>query len=269
MKQIISITAKKFLINVVAILLLSSNLFYAQTPTGESLFEKGNEAYNEGDFGKAVALYEKTLKKGQHSAALYFNLGNAYYRLNNIAESIFYFEKAKLLDPNSEAIKINSAFAQNMTIDAIEPLPESQLLKLQNKILNLLSLNSWGKFAVVLIWLFVILFLGYIFLSSPVIKRSLFFSALLVALCFMGIMALGIIKNQQEQSRHDAILFSNQIDVWSEPNAQGELLFTLHEGTKVEWLDTLENWYKIRIANGSEGWIKNGELRSLKENPVK
>ena len=78
---------------------------------------------------------------GQHSGALYFNLGNSYYKTNNIAESIYYFEKAKKLLPNDEDIQINSSFAQNMTIDAIELLPESQLEQFQNWVFN-----SFGLF---------------------------------------------------------------------------------------------------------------------------
>ena len=60
-----------------------------------------------------------------------------------------------------------------------------------------------------------------------------------------------------------AILFSKQIDTWSEPNQQGDLLFVLHEGTKVQVLDSLAEWQKISIANGSEGWLKNAVLKKL------
>ena len=77
-------------------LLMNTAILYAQA-SKESLFDQGNTAYNEGDYQKAISLYEQTLKTGQHSAALYFNLGNAYYRLNKVAESIYYFEKAKQL----------------------------------------------------------------------------------------------------------------------------------------------------------------------------
>ena len=69
--------------------------------------------------------------------------------------------------------------------------------------------------------------------------------------------------NAQQKNKEYAILFSDQLDSWSEPNLRSEIKFSLHEGTKVELLDSLDEWKKIRIANGSEGWIKNASLRNL------
>ena len=114
MKQFKTLFKTKRFTLVLLSLLLATTTGVAQASM-EHLVEQGNAAYNEGDFQKAISLYEQTLKMGQHSAALYFNLGNAYYRLNKVAESIYYFEKAKQLNPKDEDIQVNSAFAQNMT----------------------------------------------------------------------------------------------------------------------------------------------------------
>jgi predicted membrane protein len=156
-----------------------------------------------------------------------------------------------------------------MTIDAIEFLPESQLAQLKKRLFNSLSFNSWSIFTVVLLWVFVGLFLGYLLFNSTQLKRSFFFSSLGVLLLFSGSFLITFSINQQEKNTQFAILFSNQIDIWSEPNQQGELLFTLHEGTKVQLLDDLEEWQKIRISNGSEGWINNASLRALNETIIK
>jgi len=72
-----------------------------------------------------------------------------------------------------------------------------------------------------------------------------------------------IFANAEQENKKYAIIFSNEINIWSEPNLRAEIQFTLHEGTKVELLDSLDEWEKIRIANGSEGWIKNASLKSL------
>ena len=95
---------------------------YGQT-TPEFLFNEGNKAYNAADYENAISLYKQTLEMGKHSADIYYNLGNANYRLNKVAESVYYFEKAMLMRPNDKDIIINSAFANNMTIDAIEKIP--------------------------------------------------------------------------------------------------------------------------------------------------
>ena len=242
--------------------LLIQNLAFAQASM-ESVFKQGNSAYNKAEYQKAISLYEQTLKMGQISAELYYNLGNAYYKLNNIAESIYYFEKAKQLDPNDEDIIINSNFAKNMTIDAIEKLPESQIVTFQKKIYGIFNFSYWSYLTVILFWIFSGFFLVYVFIKSASLKQTFFFIALGILIFFMISFLITYSIEEKEKNTNFAILFSNQKDIWSEPNQQAELLFSLHEGTKVEVLDILENWKKIRIANGSEGWIENASLRYL------
>ena len=237
-------------------LILGAVYVQAQESSDE-IFAQANEAYNEANYGKAVESYMQILDKGQHSAALYYNLGNAYYRLNQVAESIYFFEKAKQLAPENQDIKINSAFAQNMTIDAIEPLPQSQLTLLQTKIFSLLTLDNWSKLTLGLLWLFALSFLGYLFTQSTDVKRNLFFLSTAFLILFIGTFGITFSKDSKSKQTQYAILISKQIDTWSEPNQQGDLLFILHEGTKVQVLDSLAEWQKIRIANGSEGWLRN------------
>ena len=155
------------------IFLVCSALFFAQENM-KPVFQEGNNAYNEGDYNKAVHLYEQVLKMGQHSSILYYNLGNAHYRLNNVAESIFYYEKAKQLDPDNEDLIINSAFAQNMTIDAIEPLPISQLTRIEDFFLSLLSIEGWAYTSVLFAWLLAIFFAAYLWLNRSFWKRFFF-----------------------------------------------------------------------------------------------
>ena len=91
------------------------------------LFDKGNDLYNQGRYLEAIESYSDIIKDGKHSSELYYNMGNSYYKLNDIANSIFYYEKALLLNPKSEKIANNLSFAQNMLIDKIEPLPQNQI----------------------------------------------------------------------------------------------------------------------------------------------
>ena len=234
----------------------------AQAPVSP-LFEEGNTAYNNGDFFKAVTLYEQTLLTGKHSASLYFNLGNAYYRLNKVTESIYNYEKAKQLDPENVDFKVNSAFAQNMTIDAIEPLPESQLSQVQNSLYALASTSIWSKIVVLFVWLFAIFFSIYLLNKTTKLKRLFFVLSLFSLILFLSSFTIKFFANAEQENKKYAIIFSNEINIWSEPNLRAEIQFTLHEGTKVELIDSLDEWEKIRIANGSEGWIKNASLKSL------
>ena len=248
---------------IILIMLFVLETSFGQT-TPEFLFNEGNKAYNAADYENAISLYEQTIKMGKHSAELYYNLGNANYRLNKVAESIYYFEKAKLMRPKDKDILTNSAFANNMTIDAIEKIPISQIDQIKKIIIEIFSFEIWTYFTLILLWIFTILFLGYLFFIRTILKRRFFFSSLGILLLFIFSFSITYSIDQNEKNRKFAILFSKQIDIWSEPNQQGDRLFVLHEGTKVQLLDSLEEWQKIRIANGSEGWIKEALFKKIK-----
>ena len=240
------------------------NVFIVLGQDQGATFQNANSAYNAGQFEKAVMLYEEILESGQHSAELYFNLANSYYRLNQVGESIFYFEKAKQLKPMDEDIIINSAFAQNMAIDAVEILPKSQITRLKEKTIDLFSQDGWGYFIVLLTWLLTLFWGLYLWNKVPIFKRTFFVSIVVLALILIGSLSMAIIKSSNTADTTYGILFNKKIEVWAEPNSRAEVLFLLHEGTKVQMLDKLQEWQKIRISNGSEGWVKEGKLRSLK-----
>ena len=227
-------------------------------------FENANTAYNTGQYERAVMLYKEILNHGQHSAELYFNLANSYYRLNQVGESIFYFEKAKQMRPMDDDINVNSAFAQNMAIDAVEILPKSQVAQLQEKTIDLFSQDGWAYFIILLVWLLVLFWGFYLWNKIPLIKRTFFAFILFLGMLLIGSLTIALMKSANNADTTYGILFDDRIDVWAEPNSRAEVLFSLHEGTKVQMLDQLQEWQKIRIANGSEGWIKNGKVRSLK-----
>jgi tetratricopeptide (TPR) repeat protein len=249
------------------LMLFLASFFYFFLALGQekdTAFENANAAYNAGQFEKAVMLYKQILETGEHSAELYFNLGNSYYRLNQVGESIFYFEKAKQLQPTDEDINVNSSFAQNMAIDAVEVLPKSQVTQLKDSIIELFSQEGWAYFIVLLAWLLVLFWGLYLWNKIPFIKRTFFVSSLLLALFLIGSLFIAVIKSANTADTTYGILFNEKMEVWAEPNSRAEVLFLLHEGTKVQMLDELQDWQKIRIANGSEGWIKNAKVRSLK-----
>ena len=140
----------------------------------EQVFEQANDLYNSGYYKDAVDRYDSILAEDQHSAELYFNLANCYYKLNEIGPSIFYYEKALQLAPNDSDILNNLSYAQKMTIDAIQEVPEVGISKLLNKTLNSLSVDGWAVRCIALAFLFVSLFLGY-YLSYSETKKRLFF----------------------------------------------------------------------------------------------
>lgn len=230
----------------------------------QTLFADATKAYNEGDFETAQKAYETILKQGEHSAALYFNLGNTHYKLNHTGPSIYYYEKALLLSPNDAEIKNNLAFAQQMTLDAFETIPETTLGAFFNKIINALGFDQWAKASIACMFLFVLLYVIFYFSRQPQQKRISFIISLLFLVATVTTASLGFINYSNYNKEQPAVVFSAEIQITSEPNTNSNAVFTLHEGTKVNVLDTLDDWNKIALVNGQTGWIQSSHLKLLK-----
>ncbi|WP_242130889.1 tetratricopeptide repeat protein [Aestuariivivens marinum] len=229
----------------------------------EVLFNEANTLYNDGKYAESIDIYNRILGSGKHSAELYFNLGNAHYKLNNIAPSIYFYEKALQLSPNDEDIKNNLAFAKNMTIDDIDIIPETGFVKVLNNITHYFSFDSWAKTTVVFVFCFVILFLVYYFAYGSLKKRIAFMSSMVSLFLFFISIALAFHKYNLDRKDRPAIVFVSESKVKSEPNSRSEELFRLHEGAKVQILDTINDWKKIKLTDGKTGWVVNDDIKAL------
>ena len=227
-------------------------------------FNDANALYNDGKFAEAIDMYESILDSKEHSAELYFNLGNANYKLNNIAPSIYYFEKALQLDPNDKDIQNNLAFAQNMTIDAIDTVPVVGFSRIINNIVNTFNTDVWAKIAVGGVLLFVIIFLAYHFSYTSSKKRIAFVTSI-VSLCiaFFAV-AMAFQKEGLNKKDNPAIVFVQESRVKTDPNPTSEEVFRLHEGTKVQVIETYDDWNKIQLSDNSTGWIPSKDIKLLK-----
>lgn len=241
------------------ILLVSMSSFAQNGP----LFEQGKELYKAEKYQEAVNSWMKIIDNKQHSSELYFNLGNAHYKLNNIGPSIYYYEKALLLAPNDNDIKNNLAFAKNATVDDIEPLPKTIFNKWYTTIADVLTFEGWAMATVALSIGFALLFLLYYFSYSEEKKRLFFMTALLSILFFGMSISMAFSTYEDAIKNQPAIIFSESIEVKDAPNLGSETSFTLHEGTKVQIIEKEDDWVKIEIANGKEGWIPLSDLKEL------
>ena len=231
----------------------------------DALFKNATTDYNEGRYEEAAAKYEEILEGGKHSAALYYNLGNTYYKLNRIAPSIYYYEKALLLDPGDPEIRNNLAFAKNMTLDDIAEVPQTGLSRLLERTTGLMTFDQWAYLAVVFIFLFVFLYIAYYYLRYATQKRLAFTTSLVLLFLSLFALVFAYIQFNNFKAEQPAIIFAPEVAVKSEPNDRSEAAFVLHEGTKVQVLEQLNEWKRIQLADGSTGWIPQDALRVLKD----
>ena len=188
---------------------------------------------------------------------------DCYYKLNNVANTIYYYEKALLLNPlNSDATN-NLEFAKRMTIDRIEELPKTFLQRLEINYIQKFSYNQWALITVICSFLTAFLFLLFYFSRASQKKRTYFISSML--LLILCVVSTTITYNQYHTSTSAkfAIIFASKVTVKNAPTDTANEIFTLHEGTKINVLDAVDNWKKIRLADGKVGWISADALKEI------
>ena len=237
-------------------------LLLSNTQGLDSIFDQSNAFYTDGKYQMAIDGYKDILNSGFESAELYYNLGNAFYKLNNIPESNFFYEKARSISPTDEDILINLSYAQNLRIDKIEKLPITQTQNFKINILNLLSEKGWSVLLIILAWIACVSFVLYLSVNNSGNKR-IFFTQFIILM--IGLIVVFTINYEKKKLNNEkfAIIYDKEIEVWSEPNKISELKFLLHEGTKVKQVDTIQDWVNIQLENGTLGWIQSSSIKTL------
>ncbi|WP_418264360.1 tetratricopeptide repeat protein [Flavobacterium faecale] len=247
---------KKFLYT---ISILLTQIFFAQTN-----FDKGNDLYQKGKYQEAIAAYESVLQDNQHSAELYFNLGNCYYKLNKVAPAIYNYEKALVLNPEDADITNNLKFAQKKTIDEIKVVPKVGFNKLLRDFTGIYHYNTWAWMAVGFSFVFLLCFLGYYFSQLTLTKRAYFYGMFVFLVCVLLSVMSALFEKSHFENEKPAIVFAEIAEVYSEPQKASSTSLVLHEGTKVYVMETVSNWKKIQLTDGTEGWINANTIKEVK-----
>ena len=253
---------KKIIIAINIIWMFSPSILSAQINL-ESIFSEANELYNKGSYIEAINNYKEIIKNDFHSAELYYNLANAYYRLDSIASSVYYYEKALQLNPNDREIIDNLALVNKTLVDEIDPITTPLIESILKSLSNIFYFETWGYISIFFSFLIVALFLSYYFANSSKIKRLTF-----VLLCVSSILMLASLINGNKGydnyvNNEYAIIYSYETDLKTEPNFRSETLFMLHEGTKVQVIENYNNWIKVRLVNGQVGYIQLIDVKIL------
>lgn len=242
------------------LLLISSfSVMEAATP----LLDSASAAYSKGEYTKAAKFYETILAGGQEAAEIYFNLGNAYYKSNNIALAILNYERAVKLDPDNEDYIFNLKLANQRIEDKIDSAPQLFLAEWKNGIVSLMTEKGWSQLCIALIILSLALFVLFISAQQRGLKQLGFFGGFV--LIILSISAFFIAKHKYYLTLNgkEAIITAPSITVTGSPNEKGTKLFILHEGTKVSVTQEDADWVEIKIANGNTGWVKNSQLEKI------
>jgi tetratricopeptide (TPR) repeat protein len=231
----------------------------ARTEGWEELFFRANQAYKEGRFKEAVDKYGQLVRSGYVNGHLYYNLGNAYFRMNQIGRAILFYERARLLMPRDPDLAFNLQNARDHTHDAIA---ESQdFISMTFFWLDSLGLDE--------------MFQGFVVLNI------LFWAILLIRLCvrlewtyylFLTFMIFWLIalfsfglKWVQDGTDDRAVILQEEVSVKAGPDKQDTVLFKLHQGTIVHYERSEDGWALVHLPDKKRGWVKADTIERIKD----
>lgn len=234
-------------------------------PAAAQAITKANadSAYARQQYQQAIKDYEELLEGGV-SAELYYNLGNAYYRTDNITQAVLNYERALLLSPGDGDIRFNLQMARSKTIDKITPESEMFFVTWYHALVNIMSVDGWARTSIATFALAIVLALAYLFSARIWVRKVGFFGGLAFIAIFLLANLFAYQQRRELADRTGAIIISSAVPVKSTPSKSGTDLFILHEGTKVEITDgTMRDWKEIRVADGKAGWIETSKIEII------
>lgn len=228
-----------------------------------ALWDTANAAYNSGDYAAALSSYEAIAAEGLCSAALYYNMANAYFKQGDTAHAILYYHRALRLDPSDEDVRHNLEYAEQSTKDIIDEIPEFFLFAWMRSLRDVMGGNAWTLLSLLALVLSLVAALVYLLSQRLSMRKMGFYSMAVCGLLFIvttafAVSARGVVMNQEE-----AVVMSSSVSIKSSPDRSSTELFVLHEGTTVTTGDEVDGWIEVRIADGRKGWIEKSRIEHI------
>jgi tetratricopeptide (TPR) repeat protein len=231
--------------------------------TNKDKFYQGVTYFTAGSYKEALQSWTEIYNTGYRSANLDYNIGNAYFKLNNIPFAILFYERAYLLKPADEDINYNLQIARTLIVDRFQEIPELFFVKWYNFVSLFLSTNTWARISLVSFILFLLLLSLYIYSTRYRHKVIGFWLAIAFIFISMTSLAFTIRNRSLVYNSHKAIISGSMVSGKSSPDKSGNDLFILHEGTKVTVEDSVGEWLEIRLSDGNKGWVPVNSLITI------
>jgi tetratricopeptide (TPR) repeat protein len=249
---------QRFSFKLIFALTLFSNLSFTQNI--DEQMQKAGALYRNGEFDKAIKIYEDLRGEGYEGTSLYFNLANTYYRIGKLGYAILNYERALKNSPSDEDVKHNLAFANLSTVDRIQPLPTFFVFEWWDSLLASLSVNGWTYITFFFYILLMAMIVIYFFAKTIFQQKLILFSGLGVLTILLLVVSLLIVKINREQNVISGVVVEQSITVKTSPDSKSTDAFVIHEGLKVNLEDQLDKWIKIRLVDGKVGWVENDSI---------
>jgi tetratricopeptide (TPR) repeat protein len=223
-------------------------------------FQAGNQFYSQGNFTAAIDQYLRIIQSKFVNENVYYNLGNAFFKDNQLGKAILYYEKAKELAPLDRDISDNLNLAQNRIIDKVERPQEGFLQKQANRLLYVLSLDQETMLAVIFFGIANGLFALFLLVRAERLRRIALTVSVSMFFLFLLLGTVNAARIYNAVTTQNAIVLLEKVDVLSGPSVDNPTLFSIHEGLKVNVQTELNDWAQITLENGWNGWVKKESL---------
>ena len=225
--------------------------------------QNADDEYAKGNYQQAIKDYQEILKTGV-SSEIYYNLGNAYYRTDNITQALLAYERALQLSPGDNDIRFNLQYARSKTIDKITPETEMFFVTWYNSLVNFTSVDRWANTAIVSIVMALLLILVFLFAPQMSARKSGFYGSAVFLLLFAFANLFAFQQKHELETKQGAIVIAPTVNVKKTPAASGTDVFVIHEGTRVDITDRgMKQWRGIKLADGREGWLKTSQIEEI------
>ena len=246
-----------------SLILLAVMIFAIPAPATAITKKNADDEYKKGNYQQAIRDYEELLKKGP-SVELYYNLGNAYYRTDNITRAVLNYERALLLSPGDEDKRFNMQMARTKTIDKITPKSEMFFVTWYKSLVNFTSIDGWANTAIISIAIALLLILCYLFGKKILIRKAGFYGAIFFVVLFISSNIFAYEQRRILTRRTGAIITAASAPLKKTPVANSEYNTIIHEGSRVEIIDdTMKDWKLVELEDGREGWIQSSQMERI------
>jgi tetratricopeptide (TPR) repeat protein len=256
-RKLIIMILKSIQQNILFLFILFTSILNAQDL--ESRFNSANQAYADEDYQQAIELYSGILEEGVESGEVFFNLGNAYYKINDLGRAILYYEKAKKYIEGDPALEQNLKLAQLRIVDKIEPIPKLFIIDWWDQLIHIFSLDIWLWLCLGIFFILTLLIAGLLLYSRRVIYKLIWATSFL----FILILIITLSVVYEFETTKFGVILDEKVSVVSEPDIDGTEIFILHEGTKVKINRNLDSWLEVSIPDGKIGWLKQTSLEVI------
>ena len=231
--------------------------------TSEEMFASGIERYNEGNYAEAASIFESLYSDGNTDFEVCYNLGNAYYKSDDMPSAILFYERALRLRPGDENTIYNLSIANSRIIDKIDTVPELFFAKWFKSVAVAFTPAAWSVMSIVLFFLLCTGVFFVIILRRLTMRKVFFYLSTIVLLLFVFVTFMNVKIRHNMMSSDTGIVFSPTVTVKGSPSDEGIDLFVIHSGTKVFVSQTLGDWDEIKLSNGKTGWVQSEVLKKI------